>query len=62
MLLQFVEIMFLTDLVQYGVHRFFHRIPRLWKFHAIHHSSQTMDWLASSRMHVVEVVFLRGAR
>lgn len=59
-LLQFVEIMFLTDLVQYWVHRLFHRIPFLWKFHAIHHSAQTMDWLASSRMHVVEIVCLRG--
>jgi sterol desaturase/sphingolipid hydroxylase (fatty acid hydroxylase superfamily) len=59
-ILQFVEIMFLTDLVQYWVHRAFHRIPFLWNFHAIHHSAQTMDWLASSRMHFVEIVCLRG--
>ncbi len=58
--LQFVEIVFLTDLVQYWVHRLFHRVPFLWKFHAVHHSAQAMDWLASSRMHVVEVVCLRG--
>jgi sterol desaturase/sphingolipid hydroxylase (fatty acid hydroxylase superfamily) len=59
-LLQFVEIMFLTDLVQYWVHRTFHRLPWLWNFHAIHHSSQALDWLASSRMHFVEIVCLRG--
>jgi sterol desaturase/sphingolipid hydroxylase (fatty acid hydroxylase superfamily) len=59
-LLQFVEIMFLTDLVQYSVHRSFHRFGVLWKFHAIHHSAQVMDWLASSRMHFVEIVLLRG--
>lgn len=58
--LQFFEIMFLTDLVQYWVHRAFHRISWLWKFHAVHHSAQAMDWLASSRMHVVEIVLLRG--
>lgn len=58
--IQFVEIMFLTDLVQYWVHRSFHRIPLLWNFHAIHHSAQTMDWLASSRMHFMEIVCLRG--
>jgi sterol desaturase/sphingolipid hydroxylase (fatty acid hydroxylase superfamily) len=58
--LQFFEIMFLTDLVQYWVHRAFHRLPALWNFHAIHHSAQVMDWLASSRMHVVEIVCLRG--
>lgn len=57
---QFLEIMVLTDLVQYWVHRAFHRLPVLWNFHAIHHSAQAMDWLASSRMHLLEVVCLRG--
>ena len=52
--------MFLTDLVQYWFHRFFHQIPSLWNFHAVHHSTQAMDWLAGSRMHVVEVVLLRS--
>ena len=59
-LVQFLEIMFLTDLVQYWVHRAFHRVSWLWKFHAVHHSAQTMDWLAGSRMHVMEIVCLRG--
>ncbi len=60
MILQFAEIMFLTDLAQYWMHRIFHRVSFLWKFHAVHHSAKTMDWLASSRMHVVEIVCLRG--
>jgi sterol desaturase/sphingolipid hydroxylase (fatty acid hydroxylase superfamily) len=60
LLLQVIEIMFLTDLVQYWVHRAFHRIPVLWKFHAIHHSAQVMDWLASSRMHFFEMICLRA--
>jgi sterol desaturase/sphingolipid hydroxylase (fatty acid hydroxylase superfamily) len=58
--LQFLEITLLTDFVQYWVHRAFHRLPWLWKFHAVHHSAQVMDWLASSRMHVLEIVLLRG--
>ena len=58
--LQVIEIMVLTDLTQYWVHRLFHRIPFLWGFHSVHHSTQTMDWLAGSRMHVVEIVALRG--
>jgi sterol desaturase/sphingolipid hydroxylase (fatty acid hydroxylase superfamily) len=58
--LQFLEIMFLTDFVQYWVHRLFHQIPFLWKFHAVHHSAQAMDWMAGSRMHLVEIVALRG--
>jgi sterol desaturase/sphingolipid hydroxylase (fatty acid hydroxylase superfamily) len=58
--LQFVAIMFLTDLVQYWVHRAFHRVPLLWRFHAVHHSARVMDWLAGSRMHFLEIVCLRG--
>lgn len=58
--LQFIEIMFLTDLVQYWVHRLFHQIPFLWGFHSVHHSAQAMDWLAGSRMHVMEIICLRG--
>jgi sterol desaturase/sphingolipid hydroxylase (fatty acid hydroxylase superfamily) len=58
--LQFIEIMFLTDFMQYWFHRAFHRIPFLWGFHAVHHSAQKMDWLAGSRMHIVEIVGLRS--
>ena len=58
--LQLLEIMFLTDLVQYWVHRTFHRVPFLWRFHAVHHSARTLDWLAGSRMHFIEIIFLRG--
>lgn len=58
--LQFIEIMFVTDFVQYWVHRLFHQVPFLWRFHAIHHSARAMDWLAGSRMHIIEIVCLRG--
>jgi sterol desaturase/sphingolipid hydroxylase (fatty acid hydroxylase superfamily) len=57
---QFIAIMFLTDLVQYWVHRLFHRIPALWRFHAVHHSAQAMDWIAGARMHFLEILALRG--
>jgi sterol desaturase/sphingolipid hydroxylase (fatty acid hydroxylase superfamily) len=59
-LLQLVEIMILTDLVQYWFHRAFHRIPFLWGFHAVHHSAKSMDWLAGARMHFFEIIALRG--
>jgi sterol desaturase/sphingolipid hydroxylase (fatty acid hydroxylase superfamily) len=59
--LQVLEITFLTDFVQYWVHRAFHRHAFLWRFHAVHHSAPALDWLAGSRMHVVEIVVLRGA-
>jgi sterol desaturase/sphingolipid hydroxylase (fatty acid hydroxylase superfamily) len=59
-LVQLPIIMILTDLVQYWLHRGFHRIPWLWKFHAVHHSAKSMDWLAGARMHFLEIVALRG--
>jgi len=50
----------LTDVVQYWVHRLFHRSPALWRFHAVHHSAQHMDWIAGARMHFLEILILRG--
>jgi sterol desaturase/sphingolipid hydroxylase (fatty acid hydroxylase superfamily) len=57
---QFVLIMFSTDVVQYWVHRVMHISPWLWKFHAVHHSTDAMDWLAGSRLHVVEQIGTRA--
>lgn len=48
-----------ADMMQYWTHRAYHEIPFLWKFHAIHHSAKTMDWIAGSRMHVLELIFTR---
>jgi sterol desaturase/sphingolipid hydroxylase (fatty acid hydroxylase superfamily) len=59
-LVQLPIIMVLTDLAQYWLHRAFHRVPGLWKFHAVHHSAKSMDWLAGARMHFLEIVALRG--
>jgi lathosterol oxidase len=59
-LVQFAGILLLTDLTQYWVHRAFHRVPFLWRFHAIHHSAETMDWLAGSRLHLVDVALTRA--
>ena len=58
--LQFIEAALITDFAQYWFHRAFHRVPFLWGFHAVHHSAKSMDWLAGARMHLVEVVLLRG--
>lgn len=58
--LQVVLIMMATDFVEYWVHRAFHTFPALWRFHAIHHSTKKMDWLAGARMHFVEIAVLRG--
>lgn len=49
-----------SDLTQYWVHRAFHAVPVLWRFHAVHHSADQMDWLAGSRLHLVDIAITRG--
>jgi sterol desaturase/sphingolipid hydroxylase (fatty acid hydroxylase superfamily) len=59
-LLQFLEIVLVADLAEYWIHRLFHRVGWLWPFHEVHHSAREMDWLAGSRLHLVDVVATRG--
>lgn len=54
--LQFIEAYIIGEVIFYFIHRAAHVIPWLWKFHAIHHSSEQMDWLASVRLHPMEQV------
>ena len=60
LLVQVLGILLVADFTQYWVHRAFHRVPLLWRFHAIHHSAENMDWLAGSRLHLVDAVVTRG--
>jgi sterol desaturase/sphingolipid hydroxylase (fatty acid hydroxylase superfamily) len=53
---QFIEILFAVDFFSYWLHRFMHEVPSLWKIHAVHHSTEHMDWLASARVHVLEML------
>lgn len=39
------------DLSLYSVHWISHRSPWLWRFHAIHHSSERLYWLNGERRH-----------
>jgi lathosterol oxidase len=60
LVLQFAEAVLAADLASYAAHRAFHAVPWLWRFHAIHHSSEALDWLAGSRLHLVDVVVTRA--
>jgi sterol desaturase/sphingolipid hydroxylase (fatty acid hydroxylase superfamily) len=52
-------IILVADLVQYWTHRAYHEIPLLWRLHAVHHSAKSMDWLAGSRQHILELIITR---
>jgi sterol desaturase/sphingolipid hydroxylase (fatty acid hydroxylase superfamily) len=60
LVIQFFAVLLCADLGEYFIHRAFHVIPALWRFHAIHHSSLDMDWLAGSRLHIVDVIVTRA--
>jgi len=41
----------LFDFVVYWAHRWYHEVPFLWRFHAIHHSTEHLDWASGFRAH-----------
>jgi len=45
----------LTDLANYAGHITLHKVPLLWRLHAVHHSSEHLDWLATARVHPVDL-------
>ena len=58
--LQFIEALILSDIGFYFTHRAFHVVPWLWKFHAVHHSIEELDWLAGARVHPVDQIITKG--
>lgn len=48
------------DLGAYWGHRWAHTVPLLWRFHAVHHSSEHLDWVAAGRLHPFDQTFIRG--
>lgn len=54
--LQAIAVIVIADIGYYAAHRTFHAVPFLWKFHAVHHSIEQMDWLASHRVHPVDQI------
>jgi sterol desaturase/sphingolipid hydroxylase (fatty acid hydroxylase superfamily) len=44
----------LGDVSVYWFHVASHRVPWLWRFHAVHHSSRHLDWAAAHREHPVD--------
>lgn len=58
---QVIQIYLLVDFCGYWVHRLFHT-GKWWPFHAVHHSSEHVDWLASVRVHPINELVDRLAQ
>jgi len=54
--------MIILDLLAYGVHRVYHIVPFLWRFHRAHHSDLDMDATTSLRFHLGEVLLTTGIK
>src|SRR5580700_8255299 len=48
-----------SEIGGYWGHRWSHEIPFLWRFHAIHHSAEEIDWLVTVKAHPVDMFFTR---
>jgi sterol desaturase/sphingolipid hydroxylase (fatty acid hydroxylase superfamily) len=44
----------LFDLAIYWAHRWSHEVPALWRFHAVHHSTEHLDWISGFRNHPLD--------
>jgi sterol desaturase/sphingolipid hydroxylase (fatty acid hydroxylase superfamily) len=50
------------DLIIYGQHVLFHRMPALWRLHRVHHSDPDFDLTTGSRFHPIEILLSLGIK
>jgi sterol desaturase/sphingolipid hydroxylase (fatty acid hydroxylase superfamily) len=58
--LQALVLLAVTDVYQYWMHRAFHG-RTLWWFHAVHHSSEQVNWSTTYRIHPVNYLIYSAA-
>jgi lathosterol oxidase len=59
-IVQFFLAVVVADVAEWAIHYALHKVPFLWRFHSIHHSSEALDWIAGSRSHFVDDTLVRG--
>jgi sterol desaturase/sphingolipid hydroxylase (fatty acid hydroxylase superfamily) len=59
--LQAIGAILVADVGFYLAHRTFHAVPFLWRFHAVHHSIEELDWLAAYRVHPLDQILTKSA-
>ena len=43
------------DIILYWTHRLFHG-RRMWRYHAVHHSSEELEWISAARFHPINLL------
>ena len=51
---QIILILLIQDIYMYWVHRCFHS-AKLWKVHAVHHSTKQLEWFSTARFHPINI-------
>ena len=54
-------VLLVNDIGAYWGHRAMHAHLTLWRFHAVHHSPEELDWLVNTRAHPFDMIFVRFA-
>lgn len=52
---QAIVYLVVSDFLLYWVHRIFHG-STMWKYHAIHHEPEEVDWISAARFHPVNLI------
>lgn len=50
------------DLLIWGQHLVFHKVPMLWRLHRVHHSDTDFDTTTGLRFHPIEIVLSMGLK
>ena len=54
LVVQMIVFLIGQDIILYWTHRFFHS-AKMWKYHAVHHSSEELEWISAARFHPVNL-------
>ena len=58
--LQIIVVILISDFFIYWGHRLQHKYDFLWRFHKIHHTAETVDYIAAFREHPLDNIYTRG--
>ncbi|HVN23965.1 MAG TPA: sterol desaturase family protein [Syntrophorhabdales bacterium] len=53
---EIVATVILLDIWDYWMHRAFHKVPFMWRFHRAHHSDMELDVTTAARFHIGELI------
>jgi len=52
---QFALYLLVSEFCLYWIHRAFHG-QALWRFHAVHHASEDVEWISAARFHPINIL------